>query len=249
MIRNLLGVSALLVFAAPAVAGPAVFFTQQGEFEFFAQQHGKFSKGTETFEESTIRPNQKIPFAAPLQSGVSNLAFPNGILANNLIIQDNTLPGPGAPTTSPSGDPQALFATGVGAFGGNSVKIGEDMGILNGVHVSIDLIFLPNEGVKTAVGFDISRYAQFPGANGWIVSVFDTNNNLVGMQSIPEPIASEPSKMFFGAWAPSIGRINIHDTSPNAPEGIDNIQMWVPEPGTLSLLAMTAIAVLRRRRA
>lgn len=241
----------VLLVAAPAFAGgsPAPFFFDNVlEFNSFNLGDGKFLKGTEDFEESVIPQGAKQAFPAPLQAGVSNVAFPAGIAADNLIIQDNLDPGPAPATLNPSGNSSALFASGAGFAGGNSVKIGEDMGILNHTHVSIDLIFLPTDGIKTGVGFDISRYDQYPGASGWVVSVFDIDDNYLGQTAIPEPSAAEPNKMFFGVWADSIGRINIADTAEFVPEGIDNIQMWVPEPSTVSLLLLSAIPLRRRRR-
>jgi|CXWL01.1.fsa_nt_gi hypothetical protein len=247
MYKSLLTIVIAVAIAAPAVADP-VYFTNKIDFENFNLLDGKFLKGVEDFEESTIPPGAKLAFPAPLQNGVPNNSFPNGITATNLIIQDNTLPGPGAPMLSPSGNGQALFVTGAGFAGSNSKKVGEDMGILFGIHVSTDLIFSTADGVKTGVGFDLSRYSGFSfGGTGFVISVFDTNNVLVGSQAIGEP-AAEPSKTFWGVWNNDIGRINIHDNQGNLPEGIDNIQMWIPEPGTLSLLAFGALALLRRRR-
>ena len=251
MYKALLAIVIAVAIAAPAVASP-VFFSDKFAFENFNQMDGKFLKGVEDFEESVIPPGAKWAFPAPLQNGVPNMAFPNGITATNLIIQDNTLPGPAAPMLSPSGNAQALFATGAGFAGSNSKKIGEDMGILNGTHVSTDLIFPTTDGVKTGIGFELSRYIGFnAGGTGFVISVFDTNGLLVGMQPIPEP-AVEPGKTFWGVWHDDIGRINIHDnlapgTQP-LPEGIDNIQMWVPEPATLSLLALGGLMLIRRRR-
>lgn len=241
--------AAVVLFAVAPVfgqGGGVFFFTNQSAFEQFNISEGKFLKDVETFEESVIGGQGKIPFPAPLQHGVGNSAFPNGIDATNLIIQDNTLPGPAPMALSPSGNPQALFATGPGFAGGNSVKVGEDMGILFGIHVSTDLIFLQNGGLKTGVGFNLSRYSGFGGGQGFVISVFDTSNALVGQFNFPEP-AFEPAKDFFGVWAPSIGRINIYDHVAILPEGIDNIQMWIPEPTSLALL-VPAILLLRRRR-
>jgi hypothetical protein len=238
----------VVVFVAAPALADVTFFTEKSQFEAFNINDGKVLKGIEDFEESTIPDLGKLAFPSPLQNGVPNIAFPNGISATNLIIQDNTLPGPSAPLPQPSGNPQALFATGLGFAGSNSKKVGEDMGILAGIHVSTDLIFNPDDGIKTGVGFDLSRYQGFNmGGTGFVISVFDISNMLVGVLPIPEP-GVEPGKTFFGVWADSIGRINIHDNQPNLPEGIDNIQMWVPEPGTLSLLLVGGIFALRRRR-
>ena len=167
----------LMFVTAPLSAGipNTVFFDDKLQFDNFNLADGKFLKGTEDFEESTIPPGAKQAFPGPLQNGVPNVSFPNGISATNLIIQDNLDPGPGASTLNPSGHPQSLFATGPGFAGGNRVKVGEDMGILTQTHVSIDLIFLPDDGIKTGVGFELSRYDGFAGAAGWIITVFDVN--------------------------------------------------------------------------
>ncbi len=252
MYKSLLAIVITVAIAAPAVATPVQFFTDKLAFENFNQLDGKFLKGVEDFEESTIPAGAKLAFPNSLQNGVPNVAFPNGITATNLILQTNTLPGPNAPFPAPGVGPQDLFATGVGFAGPNSKKVGEDVGILLGVQVSTDLIFSTDDGVKTGVGFELSRYAGFnAGGSGFVISVFDTAGVLAGSFPIPEP-GVEPNKTFLGFWHDDIGRINIHDnlapgTQP-LPEGIDNIQMWVPEPGTLSLLALGGLMLIRRRR-
>ena len=101
MYKSLLAIVITVAIAAPAVATPVQFFTDKLAFENFNQADGKFLKGVEDFEESTIPAGAKLAFPNSLQNGVPNVAFPNGITATNLIIQTNTLSGPNAPFPAP----------------------------------------------------------------------------------------------------------------------------------------------------
>ncbi|NUQ68644.1 MAG: hypothetical protein HUU18_10240 [Phycisphaerales bacterium] len=233
--------------AIPALAQP-VFFSDHQAFTNHMLLNAKVLKGVEDFENADISQGGKVPFPDMLTNGVSRPpVFNDGIHSTNLIMQTNRNPGPFAAQDVPSSDPQALFALGVGAFGSNSKKVGEDLGILAGVHCSIDLIF--TTGDKTGVGFELSRFAGFGNA-GWIIGVFDTSNALMGSFVINGPVPTNPAKNFFGVYSTTpIGRINIFDPDPLSPDALDDIEMWVPSPGAAAmLLAMVGLGAASRRR-
>lgn len=240
---------AALSCASAAWGQGVVFFTNQQAFHQFNTLDGKFLKGIETFENNNLPPGGKQNLPDPLMGGVPNVSpatgmgFPLGLENDNLVIQANVLPGPHAPFPAPSGDPFALYVVTPPFLGVPSSMIGEDL-FLSGVNASIDLIFTSND--KTGVGFELSRYAGFP-MGGWDIAVFDTANNFVGSFIVPPPPGAQPASVFFGVWAPSIGRINIFDMAGASPEGIDNIEMWVPAPGSLVLLGLAGLGLRRRR--
>ncbi len=237
--------------ASAQVRAVPVTFDDVNAFRAFNEADGKELKGIETFEEAVIDSGQKITLYDPLTSGVPNppgspQGFPNGIAEGNLIIQSNITPGPTPPAPNPDpGNPLALYVIGPGFIDSNSVKVGEDQ-FLNGVWASVDLIF--TEPNHTGVGFWLSRFRDFPNG-GWTISVYDKNDMVLGVFGVPAPTGPEPNKVFWGVWAdPSIGRINIFDNAGPAPDAIDDIEMWVPEPATLLLLAGGAGLILRQRR-
>lgn len=232
-------------------AGTTAFFNQD-QFRDAALSAGKFQKGIETFEESNVGDGGKRslfdwlePFTPNMIDGVG---FPSGLSEHNLMIMSNNLPGPTPPGLSPSPfDPLALYVIGPGFINANSKKVGEDL-FLRGIHASLDLLFLTND--KTAVGFWLSRFQGFTN-DGWIVSVYDQDDNVIGVIDTGGPVPVEPSKFFFGVIANvgTISRINIYDKAGPSPDAIDDIEMWViPEPASLTLLGAAAALGLRRRR-
>ncbi|MHC4480967.1 MAG: hypothetical protein ACYS1C_08390, partial [Planctomycetota bacterium] len=222
----------------PAPAQSCIEFLDQAAFEDYCMQHGKLLKGIETFEESNVPDGAgaKVALPAPLQGNVPNvepasgLGFPNGLTEKNLIIQDNVFLGPNPPFPAPSGSPTALYVLGTGPpYNANSKKVGEDLfNSVPPINASLDLIF--TEPNHTGVGFELSRFGDFPIA-GWHISVYDKADVEIGKFFVPPPPGPEPTKSFWGIWCDvSIGRINIWDEASPAPDAIDNIQMWM-EPG------------------
>jgi len=238
---------AVAAFAGSPALADITFFTDHEAFTEFNVLDGKFLKGIEDFEESTVGVGDKIPFPNSLQNGVPRPTFDFGIDATNLIIQTNVTFGPCPPTPNPSSSPTALWVNGPGFIGSNSVKIGTDEFLTNDFS-SIDLIFTTHD--KTGVGVDVSTYQGFnAGHNGFIFCVYDQFDNILGTFAMgPNP--SEPDKNFFGVWsAIPIGRVNVWGifTQPQ-PFAVDNIEMWVPAPGALAMLGLGGIAAMRRRR-
>jgi hypothetical protein len=228
--------------------GDIQYFSEPGQFEFFSAQNGKLPKGVEDFEEGLVDVGEKLPFPNSLQNGVPRPGFPNGINATNLIIQSNITPNPSPATTNPSANPNALWVNGPGFLGSNSIKVGTDE-FLSGLFSSIDLIFTTND--KTAVGLDVSTYAGFnQGHAGFIITVYDPSDNILGTYAMPGMTVPEPNKSFFGVWSSTaIGRINVWGIfDVPQPFAVDNIQMWVPAPGAAGLLLIGGMSALRRRR-
>jgi hypothetical protein len=237
-----------LCATSQARADIVTFYTSQTAFHDAMLLTNKFNKGTEDFEHAIIAQGQKMPFPDFLTGGVpNNPVFPTGLMNDNLILQTNRNPGPFAPVDAPSANPQALFALGAGAFGANSKKVGEDLGILAGIHCSMDLIFPLSD--KTGVGFDLSRFSGF-GNDGWTIGVFDSVGTLIGSYTIVGPVSANPAKNFIGiASSVPIGRINIYDPNATSPDAVDNIEMWaVPAPTSGAMLALGVLAMRRRRR-
>lgn len=208
------------------------FFDKQ-EFETFNENHGKFLKGVEDFEESNIDSGAKQALPAPLEGNVPNVApngvgFPDGLEQKNIIIQDNITQGCNPPGLNPSGSNVALYVIGPGFIGSNSEKVGEDLEVLKGQHTSLDLIFTPDDN-HTGVGFELSFFEGFP-ATPWHITVYDKQDQVMGKFNVPPSV--EPAKTFFGIWCEeTIGRINVcDDPMVLTPDAIDNIQMWSELP-------------------
>ncbi len=225
------------------------FFSDDVAFAAFSQQQGKFIKGIETFEYADVEQGAKLPFPNPLQAGVPRPGFEHGLLSPNLIIQSNITPFPSPPTTNPSANAAALWVNGAGFLGSNSIKVGTDE-FLYGLFSSLDLIFTSDD--KTSVGFDVSTYAGFDsGHAGFLFTVYDQFDSILGTYLMPGMSVPEPNKNFFGVWSSTpIGRINVWGIfDVPQPFAVDNIQMWVvPSPGALGLLAIGGLYASRRRR-
>ncbi|TWT44555.1 hypothetical protein RAS1_09700 [Phycisphaerae bacterium RAS1] len=246
--RACIAVFAGAVLCASVARAEVLYFTDHELFMLHNQAVGKVLKGVETFEESLAEPNSKTPFPNSLQNGVPRPTFPNGIDAENLIIQTNITQAPYPPTVNPSSFDRALWVNGAGFIGSNSIKVGTDE-FLQGMFSSLDLIFTSND--KTAVGVDVSTFANFnSGHQNFIFCAYDLANNIIGTYTIAGPTPTEPSKTFFGIWSSvPIGRLNVWATfDVPQPFAVDNIQMWVPEPATATLLGAAALLVLRRQR-
>lgn len=238
---------AVFCVCAPAM-GQVVFFSESEQFIEFSQQQGKLLKGFETFEYADVEDGAKLPFPNPLMHGLPRPGFADGLGSTNLIIQSNITPFPSPPTPNPSANERALWVNGAGFLGSNSIKVGTDE-FLYGLFSSLDLIF--TSGDKTAVGFDVSTYSGFDiGHAGFIFTVYDLFDIPMGTYTIPGMADPEPDKSFFGVWSPTpIGRVNVWGVfSQPQPFAVDNIQMWVPAPGSAVVFALGGAAALRRRR-
>jgi hypothetical protein len=150
---------------------------------------------------------------------------------------------PNPPTTNPSGDPCALYVTGPGFIGSNSIKVGEDL-FLQGIPASLDLIF--TEPNHTGIGFKLSRFDGFP-TGGWHITVYDKGDQPMAKVDVPAPGSNEPFKEFFGVWCNrTVGRINIYDQAGIAPDAIDDIQMWLERPTPVRATTWGGLKVIYR---
>lgn len=247
---SVISLVALAGFPAVSLASTIQFFSSEPSFHQFVDGQGKVLKDIEDFEESDAPFGSKTPFPNSLQNGVPRPYFDNGINATNLIIQTNITQGPTPATPNPSANPNALWVNGAGFIGSNSIKVGTDE-FLNNLYSSIDLIFTTDE--KTAIAVDVSTYANFnQGHGGFLMSVYDTSDNVLGTYLIAGPTPPEPAKNFFGVWSSTpIGRVNVWGIfSVPQPFAIDNIEMYnaVPAPGTVGALGFLGAFGLRRRR-
>ncbi len=222
-------VVALAVAAPAGFAQPCTPFFDQAEFEAFNKAEGKHLQGVETFEESNIPQYGKQPLPAPLDQSpntVFGIGFPNG-LEQNLVIWDNVTPGPNPPDLNPSGSPQALYVIGPGFFFATSKKVGGDLFM----EASLDVVFTDArptgfpDARSTGVGLELSWFFL---RAGWHVSIYDGQNQTIGLFEFPGPPGPEPETAFFGVWCEqTIGRINIYDDAGPFPNAIDNVEMWM----------------------
>jgi hypothetical protein len=204
------------------------FFDKQ-EFDIFNEQHGKFLKGIEDFEESNIAPNDVRVLPNPLQGNVPNvdpggIGFPNGLRQKNIVIQDNVTPGCNPQNPNPGAGNDRLAVLGQGFGGANSKKVSSNFFV-----ASTDLIFPDPQDNLTGVGFELGALQGFP-VSPWFITVFNKAGTEIGRFVVPAPPNPEPGKTFFGIWCDDgIGRINICDNGSDG-EVIDNIQMWTEPP-------------------
>lgn len=235
MFRKLVVLSVLAAFPASIVLadGEVIFFDVKDEFEQFNRDEGKFLKGFEDFEESTLGPGDVAAFDDPLAPGVPNGPFPNGLEGvDNMIMQSNLF-GMNAPEPNPRGV-GGMVTLSVGFAGANSDVVGANTFV-----DSLDLIFNPDDN-HTGVGFDVFDLA---GGNDVHIAIFDKANREIAKIDWGGGF----EKTFFGVWSKeTIGRINIAAFNDGG-ELVDNVQLWIPEPASLSLLLLGGLALIRRR--
>ena len=222
MFHKLVLVLVLVAFPATTVFGQDIFFFDaKSDFDQFNRDHGKVQKGVvEDFENNTLPDNDVTTFPSPLIGGIPNGPFPDGLRNLNLLIGTN--------------DGTDLVLLTDGFAGAQTDVVGANYFV-----ASLDLVF--DSPDKTGVGFDVVDLINGGMAD---ISIYDTDDNLIASIAWPSPFTPQ----FFGVWSSTaIGRINIAAQNDGG-ELLDNIQMWVPEPASLSLLLLGGLAVLRRRR-
>ena len=106
---------ATVVCASNLAVGETVIFDDQADFETYALSQGGVLTALETFEEQDISSDGLVFLDVPLAWNVPNVdlatgwGFPNGLATQNLLLQSNMGPNPGAPTPNPGGQ---LFVDG-----------------------------------------------------------------------------------------------------------------------------------------
>jgi hypothetical protein len=230
-----------VVFAIPALASAGngvFFFNDRNAFEAAAAGAGKFMKGIEDFEESSLPAGQIVGVDDPLDATTDNDWFNPGDIEFNLRIQSNT-GGANSSVLSPHG------ASGLALQSAGFAGAVSDNVVANFFVDALDLIFLTQD--KTAVGFNTILFA---GASTSIrIDVYNTGNALIGSTVVAGNAAGTD---FLGAQASAgqfIGRINIFDLAGGA-EGADNIEMWtaVPEPASIVAIGFGLALILGLRR-
>lgn len=226
----------MAALSSSAALGQVTLFTDLSMFEQAVADAGKMLKGTEDFEESNV-PHWQFagPLADPLEGGVPNLdpfglGFPDGLSQFNLVIQSNAL-GVGARVPFPG---EGLRATGEMDGTGPTTMVGA-----HALEDSTDLIF--PLGDKTAVGFDV-LLEESPVL---FITAFDTNGAQIFEDLLFTNIGFPGPFVGLLSTVP-IGRINVADFE-NGSEMVDNIRLYVPEPTSVSLLALGTSVLMRRR--
>ena len=230
---------AILVVVIPAMAqAQLTFFTDPNSFADFNTSQGYLSNiGPETFEENTLGTSEDAFPNDPLTYGVPNEHFPTG-LDHNLTIQSNTLGG-NATQVSPQGATGLWVMEKEIGFGAVS-----DIVVANFSNDSFDII-LPTIGAFSSLCFDAISINSDPVQ----IQVYSQTNALLGQA---DNVTASAAGNFVGLGldqvrGDTIGRVNIFAPGVDW-EGADNIEVYVtPEPGTLSLLALAGLALLRRR--
>jgi hypothetical protein len=242
MVHKPLAALVVAAIIADTALGGFIIFTDQAAFEAFNLAHGKTQKITETFEESNVPLNDWNVFLSnPLEGNVPNVdftgfGFPTGLVLDNLLIQTNSL-GTNASDPSLGG---TLRAVGLRTDNATAVSTGFPTD-------SLDLNFTDRS--PTGVGFDVIELISVGGE--FHIAVFDKGNAVITEQIVPASPFLDT--VFFGIWSDQdIGRINIDSVFAGANnssfESVDNIQMWVPTPGTLVLLVLAALMGTHRHR-
>ncbi len=160
------------------------------------------------------------------------------MLIDNLAFQSN-FGGTDSSQVNPAGpNGMNLFTAGFLGVPAN--------GVAAGVFVnSFDIISTGDPG-HTAMGMTV---VSFLGGKTVRVDVYDTSNVLLGsIAEVPAPVNGTSFLGILTTGSDTIGRVNFFDPS-NAAEGILDIAVYIPAPGTLALLGVAGLVGRRRRRA
>lgn len=221
MFRKLVLVLVLVAFPATMVFGQDIFyFDAKDDFEQFNRDEGKVQKGVlEDFENNNWPDNDVVTITPPLMGGVPNGPFEEGLRNLNLWMDAS------------NGTDLVLLTDG---FAGAQTDI-------VGANTFVETTNLHfTSGDKTGIGFDVVDLINGGMAD---ISIYDMDDNLIDTIAWPSPFTPQ----FFGVWSSTpIGRINVAAQNDGG-ELLDNVQMWIPEPASLSLLLLGGLVLIRRR--
>jgi len=220
MLKRLMVVLLVAGVSGTVAFGQLQFFDDRGAFGAYNQSQGRVMEGLEDFEENNLPPNDVSVQNEPLDWN-PNVNFPNGL--TGLTHMQITSSGGGGVVLLTDG----FFGAQTSIVGANTFA---DTTILHFVEpdhrsIGLDLVDLINGGMSD-------------------IEIFDTNHQSLGSTTWSSPF----TPVFFGVFSPDddIGWIEI--TGQNAGgELVDNVEAWIPEPGTLSLLGLAGLVLLRRR--
>lgn len=231
MFRRLIPTLVMVALPASTAFGQLVFFDNEADFVAFNAANSTILDGLETFEENNLGPGGVAGLGTTLEPGVPNGPFENGLTdVDDMFLSFQ----------NPAGVPSLGVLLTDGFFGAVSSIVGPDtFGETTTIHML--------EDDKVGIGF----YSQIPsigGGNGLLdVLIYDTAGVL--LEATVAVAGGEGLQEFFGVWSPvPIGSINVAGQQDGG-ELLDNISMWVvPAPASLSLFALGAATMLRRRR-
>ncbi len=225
--RNKLGVCGCLVIALGVSAARADsgidWSDNPSDWPQIKEAQGKVSKGDIDFDDDPDYGVQS--FSGPLTSKGAGPVSP-GVVLDNVVID----------TVQPYISNLNAFGTGTWRNPSNAV---------NANYFSDSLEITLTEPNHTMV---MLNHWGFPGDLFVDVSFYDKNDTLIDIvRGIPSPEEGHAVLYWTKEQTESIGRIVIHDPEDGA-EGIMQSEYWIPEPGSLLLLAIGGAAVFRRRR-
>ncbi len=225
MAKRLAAATWLVAAMALPAAGQINWSDDPAEWPQIKEEKGKVSKGLIDFDDD---PDYGIiGFEGPLTSEGAGPVAP-GVVLDNVVI--DTVVDPRGRNNLVGVGPFAGFGNPSNAILANSFTDSFQIELTEPNHTMVMLNVLSLLGSYTV---DVSFY--------------DKTDRLIGtVPGLPAP-AEGNSVLFWTQSRETIGRIVIFDPG-NGAEGIMQTEYWIPEPVTLSLLALGGLAALRRRR-
>lgn len=218
------------------------FYLDPVEFEMALADAGKVSKGFWDFKPDNVGPGFLGTLDDPLNHITAPAWYWDDMPLDNVQFQSNTL-GQNAPFEAPRGVNGLVYLTN----GHPKFPIDNNALLANIFPDSFDILSgVPEPDNHTAMAVELISVAG-PGSPVFHVTVFDKENEIKGKIELPGAFGQ---KIFLGMLMTddhTISRVNIFDASGGG-EGISFIEVYVPSPGGVVLLAIGALLARRRRR-